>query len=681
MKPTFYPRLAWMGIKKNARLYVPYLLSCAFMAAMLYVIAYLAVTPALYTVNGKVNGSGTSAVAMTMSLGSFVVSVFIALFLFYTNSFLLRRRKKEFGLYSILGMNRKNISRVLAWETLLTALLSLIGGIFIGALLSKLAEMIFLHMLGGTADYSLHISLPAIKYMLLYFGGIFALIYISSLIKLHRSTAVELVHSESYGEKPVKANPVLGIAGVILLSAAYILAVSIKEPLQALTIFFIAVIMVIVGTYLVFISGSVLLCKILQKNKRYYYTPRHFVSVSSMTYRMKRNGAGLASICILATMVLVTISSTCCLYFGMVDSVNARYPRDINVTFGYDASTSLTEEKADALRDKLVAVLGDTERKNILDFRQLSMSGVFENGVFDISERFSGSSNISDYGRIANFRIVSLSDYNRISGKSETLAENEVLLHALRTDYGLKTISLGSVETFTVKKTLDAMPLADGSGAEISPTITLVVSDFDKTVERLVDGAGEYVVRLKWICDFDCSDELEDQDKVCNMIAAASENGEFSDKDGGSGWQYLSYESRAAEYTDFAAVYGGLFFLGVTLSLVFSCAAVLIIYYKQLSEGYEDAQRFEIMQKVGMTKPEIRRSINSQLLTVFFLPLLFAGLHLAFAFPFIRKILYMFSFYNTSFLVWTTVISFFVFAVLYALVYKKTSNTYYKIVS
>ncbi len=585
MKLGFYPRLAWSGIRKNKRLFVPYILAAAGTAAVFYIMFYLA--------------SG-----------------------------------------------------------------DLLDG-----------------MRGGTADYSLHISLPAIKYMLLYFGGIFALIYISSLIKLHRSTAVELVHSESYGEKPVKANPVLGIAGIVLLSAAYILAVSIKEPLQALTIFFIAVIMVIVGTYLVFISGSVLLCKILQKNKRYYYTPRHFVSVSSMTYRMKRNGAGLASICILATMVLVTISSTCCLYFGMVDSVNARYPRDINVTFGYDASTSLTEEKADALRDKLVAALGDTERKNILDFRQLSMSGVFENGVFDISERFSGSSDIIDYGKITNLRIVSLSDYNRISGKSETLAENEVLLHALRTDYGLKTISLGSVETFTVKKTLDAMPLADGSGAEISPTITLVVSDFDKTVERLVDGAGEYVVRLKWICDFDCSDELEDQDKVCNMIAAASENGEFSDKDGSSGWQYLSYESRAAEYADFAAVYGGLFFLGVTLSLVFSCAAVLIIYYKQLSEGYEDAQRFEIMQKVGMTKPEIRRSINSQLLTVFFLPLLFAGLHLAFAFPFIRKILYMFSFYNTSFLIWTTVISFLVFAVLYALVYKKTSNTYYKIVS
>ena len=675
MRLGFYPKLAWGGIVKNKRLYVPYILSASGVAAVFYIMFYLASGSFL---DGMVGGS---TAAQTLSLGVYVIVVFALIFLFYCNSFLVRRRYKEFGLYSILGMNKRNITRVLIWETLFCALLSLAGGIVVGAIMSKLAEMLLARFLGGTADYALHISLPAIEYMFIFFGIIFALILLNSIIRVMRMTATELVRSENYGEKPVKANPVLGIAGIVLLSAAYYLAVSIKEPLQALMIFFIAVIMVIVGTYLVFISGSVLLCKILQKNKRYYYTPRHFVSVSSMTYRMKRNGAGLASICILATMVLVTISSTCCLYFGMVDSVNARYPRDINVTFGYDASTSLTEEKADALRDKLVAALGDTERKNILDFRQLSMSGGFENAVFDISERFSGSSNLSDYGKIANLRIVSLSDYNRISGKGETLAENEVLLHALRTDYGLKTISLGSVETFSVKKTLDVMPLADGSAAEISPTITLVVSDFDKTAERLVDGAGEHVVRLKWIYGFDCSNELEEQDKVCNMIAAASENGGFSDKDGSSGWQYLSYESRAAEYADFAAVYGGLFFLGVILSLVFSCAAVLIIYYKQLSEGYEDAHRFEIMQKVGMTKQEIRRSINSQLLTVFFLPLIFAGLHLGFAFPFIRKILYMFSFYNTSFLIWTTVISFCVFALIYAAVYKKTSNTYYKIVT
>ena len=675
MTHRLYPRLAWQGITKNKRLYLPFLLTCVGMVMMTYILLSLASSPVLKTFPGG------DVMPMILSMGSFVMAAFAVLFLFYTNSFLIRRRNREFGLYNILGMGKGNLARVLAWESVMMALVAIVGGEALGIALGKLFELVLINIVGGDVQMDFTVSVPATAMTAILYLGIFALLFLRSLVTVCRTNAAALLRSESYGEKPPKANWAFGLAGFVILGAAYYIAVTIKQPLTALAVFFIAVLMVIVGTYLIFISGSVLLCRTLQKNKRYYYQKNHFISVSSMAYRMKRNGAGLASICILATMVLVTISSTCCLYFGMVDSVNARYPRDINVTFGYDASTSLTEEKADALRDKLVAALGDTERKNILDFRQLSMSGVFENGVFDISERFSGSSDIIDYGKITNLRIVSLSDYNRISGKSETLAGNEVLLHALRTDYGLKTISLGSVETFTVKKTLDAMPLADGSGAEISPTITLVVSDFDKTAERLVDGAGEYVVRLKWICDFDCSDELEDQDKVCNMIAAASENGEFSDKDGSSGWQYLSYESRAAEYADFAAVYGGLFFLGVTLSLVFSCAAVLIIYYKQLSEGYEDAQRFEIMQKVGMTKPEIRRSINSQLLTVFFLPLIFAGLHLAFAFPFIRKILYMFSFYNTSFLVWTTVISFFVFAVLYALVYKKTSNTYYKIVS
>lgn len=675
MKAGFFPMLAVSGMRKNRQLYTPYLLACAGIVCVSYIVAFLGVSPVIRAMRG-----GTST-TMILQLGKGVMAVFSAIFLFYSHSFLIRRRKREFGLYNMLGMGKRSIGRILLWEALMSAALSLLGGLALGVLLSKLCELLLVNLLRGSVTFTFTISVSAIRDTALLFAAIFALMALFDQGQVRLSSPAELMRSESAGEKPPRANYALGVLGAALLAAAYYLAVSIQQPLEALTWFFVAVIMVIIATYLLFISGSVVLCRLLQKNKRFYYQARHFVSVASMTYRMKRNGAGLASICILATMVLVTISSTCCLYFGMVDSVNARYPRDINVTFGYDASTSLTGEKADALRDKLVAALGDTERKNILDFRQLSMSGGFENGVFDISERFSGSSNLSDYGKIVNLRIVSLSDYNRISGKDETLAENEVLLHALRTDYGLKTISLGSVETFSVKKTLDAMPLADGSGAEISPTITLVVSDFDKTAERLVDGAGESVVRLKWIYDFDCSNELEEQDKVCNMIAAASENGEFSDKDGSGGWQYLSYESRAAEYADFAAVYGGLFFLGVTLSLVFSCAAVLIIYYKQLSEGYEDAQRFEIMQKVGMTKPEIRRSINSQLLTVFFLPLLFAGLHLTFAFPFIRKILYMFSFYNTGFLIWMTVISFLVFALLYALVYKKTSNTYYKIVS
>lgn len=673
MKLGFYPKLAWGGIVKNKRLYVPYILSASGVAAVFYIMFYLASGSFL---DGMVGGS---TAAQTLSLGVYVIVVFALIFLFYCNSFLVRRRYKEFGLYSILGMNKRNITRVLIWETLFCALLSLAGGIVVGALLSKLAEMLMARFLDGTADYALHISLPAIEYMFIFFGVIFALILLNSIVRVMRMTATELVRSENYGEKPVKANPVLGIAGIVLLGAAYYLAVSIDQPVQAVMTFFVAVIMVIIGTYLIFIAGSVMLCRALQKNKRYYYKPNHFVSVASMTYRMKRNGAGLASICILATMVLVMISSTSCLYFGMLDTTNARYPRDIDVTVGYthtaDASV-MSEKKIGTLRDKLVSAIGDTERKNVLDFRQAAVTGVFKDGVVDISKSYGGGG-LQD----ANVRLVPLSDYNRTAGTNETLGEGEAIVHALRCDYDLKTVSLGDALTFTVKKTVDTMPLVNGSdAADVVPTVTLVVADFDKSTETLLAAAEVGAVRMQWHYDFDCSDDVDEQEKVTNMISDAAESGELSPEEHES-WSYLVYDSRAAERAYFAGTFGGLFFLGILLSAVFICAAVLIIYYKQLSEGYEDAHRFEIMQKVGMTKQEIRRSINSQLLTVFFLPLIFAGLHLSFAFPFIRKILYLFSFYNTSFLIWTTVISFCVFALIYAAVYKKTSNTYYKIVT
>ena len=302
MKLGFYPRLAWTGIRKNKRLFVPYILASAGVAAVFYILFYLA-SSSLF--DGMRGGSSTK---MVLSLGVFVIVAFALIFLFYCNSFLVRRRYKEFGLYSILGMNKSNISRILAWETLFCALLSLAGGLLLGALLSKLAEMVMISILGGTADYTLRISLPAIEYMLLYFGGIFLLIFLNSVIRVRKMSASELVRSESYGERPVKANPILGGLGVVVLGAAYYLAVSIEQPLQAMFTFFIAVLMVIAATYLIFIAGSVLMCRLLQKNKHYYYKPSHFVSVSSMAYRMKRNGAGLASICILATMVLVMVS-------------------------------------------------------------------------------------------------------------------------------------------------------------------------------------------------------------------------------------------------------------------------------------------------------------------------------------------------------------------------------------
>ncbi len=674
MKRGFYPRLAWSGMRKNSKLYLPYTLACIGMTAMFYILMHLADSPALKLI------PSSASVTMTLSLGSFVMGVFSLLFLFYTNSFLVRRRFKEFGLYNVLGMNKGNISRVLAWEALINALISLAGGLFLGIALSKLAELGLVNIMGGDADLDLRISVKALEFTVMFFCGIFLLIYLNSLIKIRRSSASELVKSENFGEKPPRANWLFGLAGIVILAAAYYIAVSIKTPLTALSLFFIAVIMVIVATYLIFIAGSVWICRLLQKNKRYYYKKNHFVSVSSMVYRMKRNGAGLASICILATMVLVMISSTTCLYFGAEDALRDRYPRDISISASYSGLDSMTDENISALRGEISAAVGGAETENILDYRCASLVGSLENGILDLSEASIYSTAMTTYDYVAEVYIVPLADYNAIAGTNESLGSDEAMIYAYRMDYTDKTFAVDELVSFRVKKVLDSFPIADGSAmASIAPTVFVIVPDFADTVAKLggaVSSSGDEPASLSWNYAFDTPVSDEEEIAMCERIGER-----LSECSESGGYLYYSRESLAANRADFYGMFGGLFFLGIMLSIAFICAAVLIIYYKQISEGYEDRRRFEIMQNVGMTKKEIRSSINSQLLTVFFLPLIFAGLHLGFAFPFIHKLLMLFNLSNLPLLIGTTAISFGVFALLYAVVFRVTSNAYYNIVS
>ena len=674
MKRGFYPRLAWSGMRKNSKLYLPYTLACIGMTAMFYILMHLADSPALKLI------PSSASVTVTLSLGSFVMGVFSLLFLFYTNSFLVRRRFKEFGLYNVLGMNKGNISRVLAWEALINALISLAGGLFLGIALSKLAELGLVNIMGGDTDLDLRISVKALEFTVMFFCGIFLLIYLNSLIKIRRSSASELVKSENFGEKPPRANWLFGLAGIVILAAAYYIAVSIKTPLTALSLFFIAVIMVIVATYLIFIAGSVWICRLLQKNKRYYYKKNHFVSVSSMVYRMKRNGAGLASICILATMVLVMISSTTCLYFGAEDALRDRYPRDISISASYSGLDSMTDENISALRGEISAAVGGAETENILDYRCASLVGSLENGILDLSEASIYSTAMTTYDYVAEVYIVPLADYNAIAGTNESLGSDEAMIYAYRMDYTDKTFAVDELVSFRVKKVLDSFPIADGSAmASIAPTVFVIVPDFADTVAKLggaVSSSGDEPASLSWNYAFDTPVSDEEEIAMCERIGER-----LSECSESGGYLYYSRESLAANRADFYGMFGGLFFLGIMLSIAFICAAVLIIYYKQISEGYEDRRRFEIMQNVGMTKKEIRSSINSQLLTVFFLPLIFAGLHLGFAFPFIHKLLMLFNLSNLPLLIGTTAISFGVFALLYAVVFRVTSNAYYNIVS
>ena len=675
MKRAFYLRLAWDGIRKNKKLYVPYILTCVGTVAMFYIVSFLSKGSVLQSV------AGGSTMQLILTLGTVVLGVFALLILFYTNSFLIRRRKKEFGLYNILGMDKGNLSRVLIWESLILLAFALVGGLAGGILFSKLAELLMVNILETDAAFTFTVNAQSIATTAVLFAAIFFLILLNSLRQIHMTNPVELLKSESTGEKPPKANWFMALVGVLLLGGAYVIAVMIKEPMAAIYAYFIAVIMVILGTYLLFIAGSVALCKALQKNKRYYYKTNHFVSVSTMAYRMKRNGAGLASICILSTMVLVMVSCTVCLYFGMEDGMRTLYPRNITV----DVEVSSPDAYSDRLytlvdsaaRDAVDA--SDQTMESKADFRMAAFNiGQNENGEYEVLQ----GSGYPVNGFVVY--LVPLEDYNRVMGQNETLAPGQALIYEPKSNsFNYDTLSVAGMPQLQIMGKTDDFICYGADMAMVTQSVYVFTPDFDTYVaalsqlEVVEEDPGYY---LHYLYGFDVSAEDAVQ---MDINDALTKNASLQSPDIAQdiGIQTLSIDCAAGTRTSFLALYGGLFFLGILLGIVFICAAVLIMYYKQLSEGYEDQARFDIMQKVGMTKREIKKSINSQMLTVFFAPLLLAGTHLAFNFPLINRTIALLGFQNMHLLLLSTVICFLVFALLYMVVYRVTSGAYYKIVS
>lgn len=671
MKRFFYSRLALNGIRKNRQTYLPYILTCIGIIMMFYIISYLTGSEAVAAMPGG------DSMQMILSFGCGVIDVFALIFLFYTNSFLIRRRKKEFGLYNILGMGKRNLGRILIWESLIIFVISMTGGLFCGILFSKAAELCMSNMLGGSVNFTFTVGWGSVSQTLMLFSVIFLLILLNTLRQIHVSKPVELLHSESVGEKPPKANWLLALIGAVILGSAYYLAVIIEDPLSAMMWFFVAVVMVIIATYMLFTAGSVVICRLLQKNKRYYYKTSHFVSVSSMAYRLKRNGAGLASICILSTMVLVMLSSTVCLYVGTEDSLRSRYPGNIVVdTYSIEENymADVHEAVAGALREY------NMQPENTMEYRYLDVAGLFleDQVIFDQS-RITGFQ-ISDISKMRQMFIVPLEDYNRLMEKQETLEKNEVLLYSTKTDYMYDTISIEGCDTLSVKDTVPDFRDNGNDAMQMVPGIYLFVPDL-QVMEEIFDSQAEIYgdnrsyKHFYYCFDLDCSDE--EQIRIYEQI----EENLRQLRTGDDHFPSVFVESAANERSGFYALYGGLFFLGVLLGLVFIFAAVLIMYYKQVSEGYEDQSRFEIMQKVGMTRKEIKRSINSQVLTVFFLPLITAGVHMAFAFPMVSKLLLLFNLQSVRLLIIVTAACFLVFSLFYVLVYNMTSRAYYNIVS
>lgn len=657
MNLSLYARLAADNIRKQRRLYAPYLLSGCAMAAITTVLAYLTGDPAIRSMP-----CGDSLVMM-LNFGIWVMILFSAIFLLYTSSFLMKQRNRELGLYNMLGMSKRHVAHVVLWETLLCAAVSIALGLLLGALLAKAFQLGLLRLCGQAAEGGFSLSPRMLADMALLFLAIYALIALRSIIHVLRSSPLRLMESSRAGDKPPRLLPLYALLGAAMLIAGYVMAVSTRNAMEALSLFFIAVLLVIGGTTLCFESGSVFLLGLMQKNKRYYYRPNHFISVSGLRYRMMRSGASLSMICILSTMVLVTLSSVLCLYVGAEDMLKTRFPRELTVSLDSDEALP-----ADALSAPCEALL---EAEGVTPLR------VSAQRTLTFAGRLRGDTVLpgdDTNDRLCVATLLPLEDYNALMGTQVTLSPGEALAGGSLTRYLSDHVTLLGGITYTLAQTGIDLP-QPFIEPDVVDSLLLVVPGMDDLgavqAQRLTLGDGSLPTHITAEYAFDTELDEAAQSALAKALASAL----------GAHGLSVGIACRADNRADYLSSCASFLFLGAMLSAAFLCAAVLSMYYKQITEGFEDQANFEIMRKVGLSRAMIRQSVNSQLLTVFFLPLLASGLHTAFAFPMIGKLLIAFGLTNTRLLALTTLASFALFAALYTVVYVITSRTYYRIVA
>ena len=660
MRTGFYLRLAVNNIRKNSRIYFPYILTCAVTVMMFYMVKSLSVNPGIRQLNGA------DTIAYTMALGARIIGLFALIFLFYTNSFLMKRRKKEFGLFNILGMEKKHLAKVLFLETFITVLTSLCMGIVFGIALDKFMFLVLTRIMGGSVVLGFFVSIEVIRTTAVLFGIIFALIYLKSVLTIGLANPIELLRGSSVGEKEPKVKWALALGGAVMLGIAYYIALTIKNPVASLPAFFYAVLLVIIATYLLFTAGSIAVLKLMRKNKGFYYKAKHFISVSGMIYRMKQNAVGLANICILSTMVLVTVSSTTSMMVGLDDIQHTRYPNNICI-YSRETDTARNDEMVrmvDNICYQMEVPVSYKTRYSYMDFSVVQFGDTFE----------TDDSNLDTLTAMSGIRVlifVPLSDYNVFAGKDYELGEHDILIYSSREKYTEPVMHLFD-EEWRIAERLEEYATNGVAESNIASSYYCIVrdEDYEALMETATEELGVYCHPYVYYGLNMKVDKAVEKELYGRILTALYT------------YQFNGYaESRQAEWTSAIGVYGGFFFLGIFLGVLFIMAAALIIYYKQISEGYDDRERFIIMRKVGMTQAEIKSTIRSQVLTVFFLPLIAAGIHVAVAFPMISLILALLNMTNVNLYLICTVVCFLVFAGVYVVVYSLTARTYYKIVS
>ncbi len=667
MRNSFYFRLALTNIKKHARSYVPYIITCVITIAMFYIIKSLAF-------NLDKNLSSISA-ATSMSLGSIVVAIFAIIFLFYTNSFLLKKRKKEFGLYNILGMEKKHMSALIATESLIVSVISLVLGLIIGIALDKLIFMIVIKLLDGQSPLGFTIIPEAILHTVVLFCIIFAAILLNSVRIVYTTKTIDLLHGSNAGEKEPKTKWLLAILGVLCLCGGYTISIISKNPVSAIDLLFVAIVLVVIGTYFIFVAGITALLKLLRKNKGFYYKTSHFISVSGMIYRMKKNAVGLANICVLSTMVLVMVSTTSSLVIGMQDTINTISP--------YDYSISVADGKTNQqIKDDIKNTAADNNLKitKFVDYQYLEINADLNYNNITASDYSTGSEN--PVGLI----IVNQQDYNMLTNSNVRLSDDQVMMFYPNSfPYSDLTIFDQRYKVKESRKISDFIPGKNSIGYSIYDSYGIVVKDksqlqqISKYYNSFYKNSETNEYNEPNCCFYECNFNVDADLKKQLEFNEIIKNSELYQ--GSYYHDSISSTFKSEILQVFRDTYSSLFFLGIFLSILFIMATILIIYYKQISESYDDKERYEIMQNVGMSHTEVKKTIRSQVLTVFFLPLIMAGVHVAFAFPIMSGVLSLLGLMNVTLYITCTVICFLVFALMYGIIFAVTSRLYYKTVN
>jgi len=606
-----------------------------------------------------------------LGVALFVAVIFSVIFLFYTNSFLIKRRKKEIGLYNILGMEKRHIGKVMSYETLMIGVVSLSLGLALGILFSKLMFLFLLKLISFDVVLGFDVPISSVILTLILFGAIFIVTLLYNLVKIQFSKPIELLHGGEVGEKEPKTKIILTIFGLVCIGWGYWFALTVQSPLAAMNMFFFAVILVVAGTYALFTAGSIVALKMLRKNKKFYYKTQHFTSVSGMLYRMKQNAVGLANICILSTMVLIMFSSTLALYAGMNDSIKQEYPNDItlNIETGIDDAT----EGINAAVNNAIMQNG-IETKNYTAFHYLSIPCVLDNGKFRFLDKPITMISATDMKACT---VMALDEFNQLNGSHYTLNDDQIIMYSKKNNvFSEFTIeNANESKTFQIKEKINKVSsIQSGSYENVVDSYTVIVNNMDtlKSIYSLILANAQSELPIHYAIQFDVnldedkyvafSNRIFDQMNIDSVTLASADN---------------IYEARQIFY----GMYGGFLFIGLFLGVLLLMATVLIIYYKQISEGYEDKTKFEIMQNVGMSHLEVKKTISSQILIVFFLPLIVTGIHIAVSFRIIEKMLMLLGLANTGLFVACTIGSMLAFCVAYGVVFIITAKSYYKIVS